>query len=138
MLLRLIPFKGPRARRNKQLAKTACFVVCLVFFLVVFIDRTPSKPSTQESWHPKDTNRPRYLHYSSFRENPDLEYEKELTQALRAIEDKEKSKHLKSRNPAHVDTIWQVLLKDPDRPQDSLELEDVNPDWEYKVGIAAL
>lgn len=132
MLLRLLPFKGPRERVEKRLIQTVLLILALVFVLVVYFDRTPSSPPKQESWHPKSHDRPRYIHYSSFRENPDYKYEKELSTALRAIEENVKSRHREARQ-AHVDTIWQVLLKDPDRPEDSLELEEANPGWEYRV-----
>lgn len=76
----------------------------------------------------------RYLYHSTFRDNPDIEYEQQLSNALRDIEKQQLalSDHLGSPN-----TLWQILLVqdsgEEQRGDDSFNLEEENWDWEYKV-----
>ncbi|KAJ6155208.1 hypothetical protein N7470_005774 [Penicillium chermesinum] len=112
MLFRRPHIAGPRGRLTRRLVKTFLLTLSIVFLLGI--------PKTTID---RDTS------ITPFRENPDVEYERQLTKALKAIE--ERDQH--GPPPHHVDTIWQVLLKDPERPQDAIEMEAANPEWEYKL-----
>jgi DNA-binding transcriptional regulator PaaX len=76
----------------------------------------------------------RYLHHSEFRTNPDLEYERRVSDALRDIENQQRELHGSDQS---WDIIWQMLLKDAPNPenrgQDSLRMEEQNSEWSYKV-----
>ncbi|KAJ5605849.1 CAZyme family GT32 [Penicillium lagena] len=76
-------------------------------------------------------DRPRYWHHSSFRANPDSDYELSLTNAFRDLETQELA-----RDPAGgaPNTIWQILLAHPEhRGDDSFKLEERNEEWAYKL-----
>ncbi|KAJ5991743.1 hypothetical protein N7451_007467 [Penicillium sp. IBT 35674x] len=77
---------------------------------------------------------PRYLQRSQFRTNPDVEYEQQVSDALRDIEEHERALHDGNKS---WDIIWQMLLKDAPTPenrgQDSLQMEEQNPEWSYKL-----
>ncbi|GAB1199252.1 hypothetical protein APSETT444_008598 [Aspergillus pseudonomiae] len=74
----------------------------------------------------------RFLHLSSFREDPDSEYEKRISDALLEIE----RKALRERNwdTSAEDRIWQVALgKYIERESDSFEFEEENRGWKYTL-----
>lgn len=79
---------------------------------------------------------PRFLYHSSFREDPDLAYEGELSAALQAVEQSVSSAPSYSRRDTGEKTIWQILLGNKanlQRGDDSIRLERANPDWAYTV-----
>jgi hypothetical protein len=79
-------------------------------------------------------NRPRYLHQSAFRLNPDREYEIKLSNALREVEIAGNKRYEEDS----TDTIWQILLSNKDhRKDDSYKFEKQNPEWNYQVWIWA-
>lgn len=82
----------------------------------------------------KVAEKPQFLHHSSFRENPDHEYEAIIDNLLRKIEEKTLAKN--KGNIEAKETIWQIMLganrKPIDRGSDSVAFEDENQVWEYK------
>lgn len=79
-------------------------------------------------------NEPRYLYRSEFRTNPDVEYEQRISDTLQDIEKHERALHGGDKS---WDIIWQMLLKDAPTPENrgpsSLQMEEQNPEWSYKV-----
>ncbi|KAL3475966.1 hypothetical protein BJX99DRAFT_228670 [Aspergillus californicus] len=78
---------------------------------------------------------PRYLHHSSYRDYPDYEYERKLSNALQLLEKDVLEKN--GYDYVGQDRIWQIRLGDhPEgniRPQDSLMFEEQNVDWQYTL-----
>ncbi|KAH8433515.1 uncharacterized protein LDX57_011149 [Aspergillus melleus] len=75
---------------------------------------------------------PHFLHRSSFRVDPDLEYEERVCEALRNIE--RAVLHENGGDYSARDRIWQIMLgKKRERSEDSLAFEDVNDEWEYSL-----
>lgn len=75
---------------------------------------------------------PHFLHRSSFRIDPDLEYEERVSHALRNIE--LAVLHENGGDYSARDKIWQVMLgKKTERSEDSMAFEEENDDWEYEA-----
>lgn len=75
-------------------------------------------------------DRPRYLHQSTFRATPDYEYEINLSNALRAMEIERGMRH----DEDATDTLWQIMLPGVnERSDDSIQFEQKNSEWKYKV-----
>lgn len=103
-------------------------VVLVILFLLLRSSPSPTDGIDSQT-HVED--RPRYLYHSPFRTNPDLEYERQLSDALIAIEREVSASH---GNEDTADTLWQIMLKDRDaRTQDSLQFEEKNSEWRYSV-----
>ncbi|KAJ5114312.1 hypothetical protein NUU61_000071 [Penicillium alfredii] len=117
------PFLGSRSRD-----RFVALVVLVILFLL--LRSSPSLTDGIDSQtHVED--RPRYLYHSPFRTNPDLEYERQLSDALIAIEREVSASH---GNEDTADTLWQIMLKDRDaRTQDSLQFEEKNSEWRYSL-----
>jgi hypothetical protein len=111
-------------------------VVALLLVLILVKSLPWLQSAVQGHAHSHVADKPRYLYRSTFRDNPDTAYEQQLSQALRDIEAKQLTLHGPA---APSDTIWQIILgKDPgteERGSDSLEFEEKNSDWKYKVGF---
>lgn len=75
-------------------------------------------------------DRPRFLYHSTFRDDPDLEYERNVSQAMHDLEEMQ----LALDSADTTNTLWQILL-DPSvqRGEDSLRFEEKNPEWKYAV-----
>lgn len=128
MFLRSLFFSRPRGRLRD-------IVIFASLLIVVLFHSLPSleKSAKIRPEKPNDEN-PHYAHHSTFRTDPDLGYERTLSNAMRNIEKKEQQIHDKDKVP---DLIWQMLLKDKptykNRGDDSLLLEALNGEWDYKV-----
>lgn len=76
---------------------------------------------------------PRFLYRSTYRETPDLEYERGISNVLQAIEQGEAQRSGDSAQ----ERIWQIMLGSQlgseSRVDDSIELEDENSEWDYTV-----
>ncbi|CAI7638281.1 unnamed protein product [Penicillium manginii] len=109
-------------------------VVALLLVLILVKSLPWLQSAVQGHAHSHVADKPRYLYRSTFRDNPDTAYEQQLSQALRDIEAKQLTLHGPA---APSDTIWQIILgKDPgteERGSDSLEFEEKNSDWKYKL-----
>lgn len=111
----------------------------ILAFVVVFLVLARCLPSLRSRLdiHKNGSHvgdRPRYLYHSKFRDNPDVEYERQLSNALRDIEEQELALHDHAGSP---DTLWQILLVQAagseQRGDDSFDFEEENSDWQYKV-----
>lgn len=83
----------------------------------------------------KDDNdhRPQFLCPSSFRENPDLAYEKRLSTALQAIERAVLAEN--GGNTLAEERIWQIAKDVTQRGSDSMSLEQHNSEWKYSLSL---
>lgn len=126
-----------RFRPSSSSSRQKYLVVAALLLVLVLIKSLPSLHSHADHSHVE--NRPRYLYRSTFRENPDTAYEQQLSEALRDIERQQITLHGQG-GPS--DTLWQIILgKEPSaehRGPDSLQFEEKNPEWKYKVGVPVL
>lgn len=80
----------------------------------------------------KDNNgKPRFLYRSHFRDNPDLEYEKRISNALQSIE-----RTVLIENNGEIlaeERIWQIARDEEQRGDDSKAFERRNRVWRYSV-----
>ncbi|KAF7589309.1 hypothetical protein BBP40_004496 [Aspergillus hancockii] len=75
---------------------------------------------------------PRYLHQSPFRDGPDSEYERKISDALLDIE--RETVQAKGYDSSVEDRIWQIMLgKYVDRGADSIHFEEENSEWTYNL-----
>lgn len=124
-------------RRNLQLL----FLVALVYFLVHQLPAPPEWKNDTRADRPAPRydveSRPRFLHHSRFRQDPDVEYEARLTHALQRIERDALAKD--GNKYGSQDRIWQIMLRRDssiiNRNPDSVEFEEQNDDWEYSVSL---
>ncbi|KAL4863904.1 hypothetical protein BDV12DRAFT_176904 [Aspergillus spectabilis] len=123
------------------LSRRRLSLVILVLVLYIFLHYLPvsSKNSRIVSgkWLPdydvEDV--PRYLHHSSFREKPDRDFERRVSEALQQIERDVLSENGGSRRAD--DRIWQIRLgnhpEGEGKGSDSLKFEEKNADWQYTL-----
>lgn len=128
MLRRRLPSLGPG--RFKYIA----VIVVLALFLLA--QGLPSLKSSFDA-HVGDLgagdDRPRYLYHSTFRDDPDLEYEHHVSRAMREIEEAQ----LALDGEDTTNTLWQILLDPAERRgDDSLQFEEKNSEWKYFVRIS--
>ncbi|KAF5866075.1 hypothetical protein ETB97_001153 [Aspergillus alliaceus] len=115
---------------------TLVLLAALVYFVLYHLPPPPkTKNNTGSDRKPPkydvDTT-PRFLHLSPFREDPDTEYEKHVSEALLEIE----NTALRESNgdSSAEDRIWQIALgKRVERESDSLEFEQENSEWKYSL-----
>lgn len=108
-------------------------LVAAILFIFILYQSLPAVKFTRVSTE-EFQNRPHYLHQSTFRTNPDIEYESRLSHELQTIErTRSTSQHATDATYA-TDTIWQIMLSSKDaRKDDSYKLEERNPEWKYQV-----
>lgn len=93
-----------------------------------FFNTTPHTKDNDEN----DT-KPRFLYRSQFREDPDFEYEKRISDALQGIERDELAK----KGPTLAsETIWQIAKNEEQRGEDSKAFERQNRVWSYSVSYS--
>ncbi|KAE8355950.1 hypothetical protein BDV28DRAFT_11481 [Aspergillus coremiiformis] len=133
------------SRRQKMLSihtigvrkLTLVFLVVLIYLVVYHLPPPPkTKNNTRADRQPPtydvDTT-PRYLHSSRFREDPDSEYEKKVSDALSEIEGNARRRE-HNWDSSTDDRIWQVALgKYIERDTDSIEFEQENREWAYSA-----
>lgn len=104
------------------------YLLAAILLILVLYNSLPTATSTISPHTEESDNRPRYLHQSPFRANPDYDYEIAVSDALQKIESD------RSVHPAATDTIWQIILSPKDqRKDDSYEFQKRNPEWRYQV-----
>ncbi|KAE8418983.1 hypothetical protein BDV36DRAFT_252746 [Aspergillus pseudocaelatus] len=131
-------------RQRKQLCvrtlgtrKLSLLLLAAIFYFIMY--HLPPPPKTKNNTNsdrkpPKydiDTT-PRFLHLSPFRENPDTEYERQVSKALSEIQ----SETLRKNNGDIFaeEKIWQIALgRNVKRESDSFKFEQKNGDWEYSL-----
>jgi hypothetical protein len=108
-------------------------VAAILLILILYLSLPPPQSKLDirtEVTHGQ--NHPRYLHQSTFRVDPDREYETKLSKALRDIEIAGNQRH----DEDATDTIWQIILSTKDhRKDDSYEFQKQNAEWKYQVCI---
>lgn len=111
-------------------------LAALVYFIMYHL---PPPPKTENNTNsdrkpPKydiDTT-PRFLHLSPFRENPDTEYERQVSKALSEIQSE--TLHENNGDNFAEEQIWQIALgKHVKRESDSFIFEQKNSEWKYSV-----
>ena len=131
----------PQRQRKLSIGGRKLILLLLAVLIYVVLYHLPPPPKTKNNTssnrkapeYDVDTT-PRFLHLSSFREDPDSEYEKRVSDALLEIE----RKALRESNwdTSTEDRIWQVTLgKYIERESDSLAFEQDNNGWKYSVRI---
>ena len=117
---------------------TAILVIAVIYILLTHILATRNPENKSASKRPTPYHdvgaRPYFVYHSSFRENPDVEYESKLEKALRRIEYREDGELDERRNH-----LWQIMLRKNsriiDRSEQSRLLEEHNPEWEHTVNF---
>lgn len=101
--------------------------ILTLFILFKSVPTSKLDPHTKKLY---GEDRPRYLHQSTFRKNPDHDYELKLSNALRAMEIEREMRH--DEDATH--TLWQIMLPGvSQRSDDSIQFEEKNSEWKYKV-----
>ena len=104
------------------------YLLAAIVLILVLYNSLPAAKSTLSPRTEQSDNRPRYLHQSTFRANPDYDYEIALSDALQNIE-RDPNVH-----PEATDTIWQIILSTKDqRKDDSYDFQTRNLEWNYQV-----
>ncbi|CRG91293.1 hypothetical protein PISL3812_08341 [Talaromyces islandicus] len=78
-----------------------------------------------------DDTTPRFLYRSSFRDDPDFAYERNLSIALQGLEQTVLAEL--GGNDVAEDQIWQIAKDADHRGSDSISLEQINREWKYSV-----
>ncbi|CAG7920303.1 unnamed protein product [Penicillium olsonii] len=104
------------------------YLLAAIVLILVLYNSLPAAKSTLSPRTEQSDNRPRYLHQSTFRANPDYDYEIALSDALQNIE-RDPNVH-----PEATDTIWQIILSTKDqRKDDSYDFQTRNLEWNYQL-----
>ncbi|KOC15450.1 hypothetical protein AFLA70_305g001450 [Aspergillus flavus AF70] len=129
----------PQRQRKLSIGGRKLLLLLLAALIYLVLYHLPPPPKTKNNTSsnrkaPKydvDTT-PRFLHLSSFREDPDSEYEKRVSDALLEIE--RNALRASNWDTSAEDRIWQVALgKYIERESDSLEFERENSGWKYSL-----
>jgi hypothetical protein len=78
-----------------------------------------------------DDTKPRFLYRSHFRDNPDFDYEKRISNALQGVE-----RDVLAGNGGDTlaeERIWQIARDEDQRGEDSQAFERQNRVWRYSV-----
>ncbi|KAJ5230034.1 hypothetical protein N7489_010742 [Penicillium chrysogenum] len=113
---------------------------CVIFiaFIWFLFYHLPAPPSTQNNTRAdrpppehqvEDT--PRFIYRSPFRNNPDVRYEKQLSDALENIEKAVLARSQESN--ISKDKIWQIAKNQKHRGDDSIVFQGKNKEWEYNL-----
>lgn len=130
-----MPVRITRSRASFPPRATTCI---LVIFIWLLFRHLPSPPVTQNNTRadrPRPKNqaeeRPHFLFQSPFRKSPDLQYERQISDALERLAQSVLSKN--HGNSRSEDRIWQIAANDAMRGTDSREFEARNDEWAYTV-----
>ncbi|OKL63853.1 hypothetical protein UA08_01118 [Talaromyces atroroseus] len=120
---------GMRRPKIHTLLNKPLLFIRIVFILCGFLYLSSRLTATRHA--NDDDTRPRFLSPSSFRNKPDLAYEKRISTALQGIE-----KAVLAENGGDTlaeERIWQIAKNEAQRGSDSLSLEHHNSEWEYAL-----
>ncbi|PKY02696.1 hypothetical protein P168DRAFT_305956 [Aspergillus campestris IBT 28561] len=126
-------------RRRRLLPRLLWLISSVVLYFLIFGLPSPP-PTTNNNRADKKApdydveSTPRYLYRSSFRSDPDLSYEKNVSDALVAIETA--VRQARKGDDTAQQHIWQIHLgrHKSQRGQDSLLFQQVNRDqWDYSL-----
>lgn len=107
-------------------------LLCLLVVLAPSIFQHLLPNTTTHPIDDDDSTIPRFLYRSPFRDNPDFEYEKRISDALQSIERDELAKN---SNTLATETIWQIAKDERQRGDDSRAFERQNRLWKYSVSL---
>lgn len=114
--------------RHKYVLVAAILTLFILFKSVP----TPTSRLDPRNENSNGEDRPQYLHQSTFRANPDYEYEINLSNALRTMEIERKM----HPDEDATDTLWQIMLPGVnERSDDSIQFEQKNSEWKYNVRL---
>lgn len=133
---------GIRCRAFRYPVRRRVCTFVLILSLYCLLHYLPDLPATQgNTWadqrppkHHVD-EKPHFLYRSPLRQNPDLEYEKQLSNALQKFEQEVLARNGGSERAE--DRIWQIAQDEDYRGSDSLAFEQRNHDWTYTVCLLA-
>lgn len=130
-------FKRTRVQAPKFLftRRGACIAfIILIWFLFYHLPDPPSTQNNTRADRPPPEHQvedtPRFLYRSPFRKNPDVEYEKQLSEALKEIEE---AVLASQESNISEDRIWQIAKNEKHRGEDSIIFEGKHKEWEYTV-----
>lgn len=110
-------------------------LVLIVYFLICHLPGPPATQNNTRADRPPPKHRvdeqPHFLYRSPFRQNPDLEYEKRLSDDLQKLEQEALTRH--GRSNIAENRIWQIAQDEDHRGSDSISFEKRNTDWMYTV-----
>ncbi|KAL4936701.1 hypothetical protein BDV06DRAFT_204483 [Aspergillus oleicola] len=114
------------------------FLVLVVFLFLIYHTLPVSRNDriVNGKWLPDYDvgDLPRFLHHSPYRQNPDYEFERRVSEALKKIE--ENALEQADGDRAADDRIWQIRLGsqgDAERSPDSLKFGERNDEWQYTL-----
>lgn len=132
---RLYAYK-PRFRR--RFLVLAFIAVCYIVFIYFSEPELPKK-RTENFTSPNklapeyEEEFPKFVHTSSFRKDPDFEYEARIDAMLQEVERAALAEN--GGDYSAKDRIWQIMPEVKDRGSDSKMLENKNHGWEYTVSL---
>ncbi|EAU31399.1 predicted protein [Aspergillus terreus NIH2624] len=110
-------------------------LVLIVYFLICHLPGPPATQNNTRADRPPPKHRvdeqPHFLYRSPFRQNPDLEYEKRLSDDLQKLEQEALTRH--GRSNIAENRIWQIAQDEDHRGSDSISFEKRNTDWMYTL-----
>lgn len=117
---------------------TAILVVAAIYLFLKHLPGTPKTENKVNSGRPTPyhdvDSRPHFLYHSAFREDPDIEYESRLEEALHRLEHREDDGLGEQSNH-----IWQVMLRKSsriiNRSEDSKLFQERNSEWSHTVSV---
>lgn len=130
-------FKRTRMQAPRSLFTRRGACITFIIFIWFLFYHLPDPPSTQNNTRAdrpppehqvEDT--PRFLYRSPFRNNPDVEYEKQLSEALEEIEE---AVLASQESNISEDRIWQIAKNEKHRGDDSIVFEGKHKEWKYTV-----
>lgn len=107
---------------------TWTLIVLAIFVLQHLFSVHKATPSIDDN----DT-KPRFWYRSSFRESPDVDYEKRISNALQGIERAVLAGN--GGNTLAEERIWQIAKNEDQRGQDSEAFQQQNRGWKYSVSF---
>ncbi|KAL4997437.1 hypothetical protein BDV10DRAFT_169636 [Aspergillus recurvatus] len=134
------PFPPLLARRRLSFLIVSLFLLFLLYALPPVFPESHDRRVVGGKWLPDyDVDEvPRYLHRSPYRERPDVEFERRVREALKAIEEDASATAGNGGDPRAEERIWQIRLGDDgddndERGIDSLAFTESNGEWEYTL-----
>lgn len=113
--------------------------VILIWFLFYHLPAPPSTQNNTRADRPPPEHRvedtARFIYRSPFRNDPNVQYEQQLSNALEEIEKAVLTQSEESN--ISKDRIWQIAKSQKDRGEDSIVFKGKNKDWIYTVSTLA-
>lgn len=129
------------ARRRLSFLLVLLFFLFLLHALPPVFSQRRNRRVVGGKWLPDyDVNElPRYLHRSTYREKPDIEFEQRVREALKGIEEDAPAVAGIGDDRLAEQRIWQIRLggdSNDEHGEDSLAFTERNSEWEYTVSMS--